>query len=302
MEETRSSFAIAVLESLVPHESSGWVFTLDSLTSYYEEIKTHPDDFSRAKEYIGEKYLEAVRILGKRTAEMHIALTTHPEESSFQPEAFSILYQRSLYQMMRGKLQKVFRLLKKQLPYLPENQQGLAQEVLQQKSKILNLYEWLIHTKLSMMRIRIHGDYHLGQVLYQGKDFCVIDFEGAPLLSIGARRMKHSPLVDVASMLRSFQYAAYQVLYFDERIPKEKGSQVEKWMMRWYEEVKNIFLEAYMEAMQANSIFLVSQEPKERDQFLQVLLLDKAVYELMYEINARPGWSAIPCKGILSHL
>jgi maltose alpha-D-glucosyltransferase/alpha-amylase len=114
--------------------------------------------------------------------------------------------------------------------------------------------------------------------------------------------MKHSPLVDVASMLRSFQYAAYQVLYFDERIPKEKGSQVEKWMMRWYEEVKNIFLEAYMEAMQANSIFLVSQEPKERDQFLQVLLLDKAVYELMYEINARPGWSAIPCKGILSHL
>jgi maltose alpha-D-glucosyltransferase/alpha-amylase len=152
------------------------------------------------------------------------------------------------------------------------------------------------------MRTRNHGDYHLGQVLYTGNDFIIIDFEGEPARSLGERRIKRTPLRDVAAMIRSFHYAAYVALHGQSATPHrvEDLPVLEKWAVCWYMWVTSVFLRSYMEIMMDSPIL-----PETRDgqrTLLEAYLLDKAVYEINYELNNRPDWIGLPIQGVLEVL
>ncbi|MDR4509608.1 MAG: maltose alpha-D-glucosyltransferase [Candidatus Brocadiaceae bacterium] len=315
----KSPISIGILQSFVPNQGDAWTYTLDALMAYFDrvfakknEIQEMPEmPFSLVErasqdmpllfqELIGGVYLEMATLLGKRTAELHIALSKKTDNSDFCPEPFSLLYQRSLYQSMQSYLKKIFALLRKNMKKMPENTKELADKVASQEKRIIELYRNVFKKKFSAMKIRIHGDYHLGQVLYTGNDFFIIDFEGEPARGLSERRLKKSVLKDVAGMIRSFHYVANSALLKHVAIRPEDIPVLEPWANAWHQYVSGIFLKSYVETTKNTHLF-----PENTEDFTILLtsfLLEKAVYELGYELNNRPEWVSIPIKGILQLL
>ncbi|MGE5252864.1 MAG: maltose alpha-D-glucosyltransferase [Planctomycetaceae bacterium] len=315
--EREEPMTLAILQQFVPNEGDAWKYTLDWLTRFFQQAVaergkmeglsipssplldlTEPDLPPAVGEIIGP-YLESARLLGQRTGEMHLSLGSDPGRPSFAPEPFSKLYQRSVYQSMRNLTGQVFQLMRQRLQNLPEGTQPAVQKILDQEAEILERFRSLIDLKLSAMRIRCHGDYHLGQVLHTGKDFVIIDFEGEPARPLSERRIKRSPLRDVAGMLRSFNYAAYSAL-FSQRdsglIRPEDLAFLESSANFWRLWVSATFLKAYLgEASKGN---FIPKAKGEIQALLDIYLLEKAVYELGYELNNRPEWIMIPIQGI----
>ena len=240
--------------------------------------------------------MEMTALLGKRTGELHLALASRPEEPDFAPEPFSMFYQRSVFQSMGALLRRVLQTLKTSIGTLPKSLQEEALLILRSEAKILHSLQKFIGRKFSAMRIRIHGDYHLGQVLYTGKDFMIIDFEGEPAREITERRLKHSPFKDVAGMVRSFHYAAHNALFRESSVRPEDTALLEPWSNLWYRQVSGIFLRSYLDTVR-NTPFVPSDQ-KEVEIMLKAYLLEKAVYELGYELNNRPEWVITPLRGI----
>jgi maltose alpha-D-glucosyltransferase/alpha-amylase len=236
---------------------------------------------------------------------MHIGLASDPNDPIFAPEAFSPHYQRSLYQSMRSLAVQSLQLLRQRLKHLPAPALAEARQILDREGEIFRCFQTVIHHKMAAMRTRYHGDFHLGQVLYTGKDFVIIDFEGEPARPLSERRMKRSPLRDVAGMLRSFHYAAYTAL-FDQGNKgaldshSEGAESLEPWVQLWHTWVSVAFLKAYLDRAGQETFI-----PRNRIDFqilLDIFLLEKAVYELSYELNNRPEWVRVPLHGILQLL
>jgi maltose alpha-D-glucosyltransferase/alpha-amylase len=239
-------------------------------------------------------------LLGRRTAELHLALSSVADDPAFAPEPFSSLYQRSLYQSMRNQAVAGFQLLRDRLERLPEEVAEEARTLAGLEPTVLQAFGAVLGKKISATRIRCHGDYHLGQVLYTGKDFVIIDFEGEPARPLSERRLKRSPLRDVAGMLRSFDYAAHTVLFGAPEsgvIRPEDVPKLESWARFWQLWVSSAFLRAYLHAA-ADAPF-IPRARGELEVLLQVLLLEKSIYELGYELNNRPDWIKVPIRGIL---
>jgi maltose alpha-D-glucosyltransferase/alpha-amylase len=152
----------------------------------------------------------------------------------------------------------------------------------------------------SVSKIRVHGDYHLGQVLWVEGDFYILDFEGEPARPIEQRREKQSPLKDVAGMLRSFSYAAYAGLFGHAASRPEQFERLEPWARIWQTWTSAAFLRGYF--LTAGGALFIPPDPAQRDRLLQLFVLDKALYELNYELNNRPDWVRIPLWGILATL
>ena len=294
---------LALLQTAVPNESDAWALTLDAVGRYFERVLARKSDLLSAAaapgelldELVGGVYPEKAQLLGARTGEMHLALASEPEDPVFAPEPFNAMAQRSVYQSMRASLRRTFALLQKKIPELPEAFRAEAEEVLAAESQILAQEQRILQHHADAAKIRIHGDYHLGQVLYTGKDFVILDFEGEPARPLSERKLKRSALRDVAGMMRSFQYAAYSALW-QSATREEDRVFLERWADLWYRQMSATFLESYLKTT-AGAGFL---PPKESD--LQVLLeaylMDKAVYEVGYELNHRPDWAVIPVRGI----
>jgi maltose alpha-D-glucosyltransferase / alpha-amylase len=147
-----------------------------------------------------------------------------------------------------------------------------------------------------VVKIRIHGDYHLGQVLVTGKDFVITDFEGEPLRSYSERRLKRSPLRDVAGMIRSLHYAAYGSLFLDNQIRKEDFKKLIPYAEQWYHYMSGFFMAAYLETVEGSPF--IPKDKADLDTLMTTFLLEKAIYELNYELNNRPDWVIIPLRGI----
>jgi maltose alpha-D-glucosyltransferase/alpha-amylase len=241
--------------------------------------------------------------LGRRTAELHLALASDPVDPNFAPEPFTAGYQRPLHQSMRNLTGRVLQLLRRRLKTLPEAAQAEAQQVLDFEPELFRRFHSLLDHKISALRTRTHGDYHLGQVLYTGKDFVIIDFEGEPARPLKERRLKRSPIQDVAGMLRSFHYAAYAA-FFEQAasglVQPQSQTTLEMWSRFWHTWVSVAFLKTYLQV--ANGAPFLPQSPAELRILLDAYLLEKAVYELGYELNNRPGWVKIPLQGILQTL
>lgn len=233
-------------------------------------------------------YLTNVQLLGQRTAELHLALSSDPDNPGFAPEPFTSLYQRSVYQSSRNLTGQVFLLLKERLNSLSPDIQILAKDVLNNHQHYLDRFKLILDQKITAMRTRYHGDYHLGQVLYTGKDFIVIDFEGDPNRPVGERRMKRSPLRDVAGMLQSFHYAAHLML--DNEVKSgisypDQYARMQDWAEFWERWVSAAFLNAYL-ATASNDSFL----PKTQQELKVLLdnhLLEKAIDDLGYALIHR---------------
>ncbi len=286
---------IGLLVGFTQNQGDGWTYTLDALARFFDRVLEARRDLDEtaATEIIGAIYPERARQLGTRTAELHRALTSAADQPEFAPESFSTLYQRSLYQAMRGGAGRVLRQLKRQLARLPEDARADGAGLLGNHAQLLKVFARLLDHKIDTAKIRIHGDFHLGQVLNTGKDFVIIDFEGEPRLPLSERRLKRSPLRDVAGMLRSFDYAVTTALR-NER--EDDGQRLTPWARAWAARIREAYLGAYFEAA-ATATFLPSSSA-DTQLLLEVFQLDKAIYEIGYELSYRPHWVATPLRAV----
>jgi maltose alpha-D-glucosyltransferase / alpha-amylase len=310
---------VAFLQKLVPNEGDAWKYTLDEVARYLERVLSKGADLPAIsetsasplaigyqgiplilQELIGAIYLERASLLGRRTAELHLALASETEDPAFTPEPFTTLYQRSLYQSLQGFARRNFQLLRKNLKRLAPGVREEAERLLAREEAILDRFRILLQQKIRAHRIRIHGDYHLGQVLFTGNDFIIIDFEGEPARSLSERRLKRSPLRDVAGMMRSFHYAARSGLIKHALLRPEDLPVLEPWAERWFSYISGTFLRSYLDTVGDHPI--LPRDSKEMEAMMNVFLLNKAIYELGYELNSRPDWVTIPIKGIESVL
>jgi maltose alpha-D-glucosyltransferase/alpha-amylase len=234
-----------------------------------------------------------------RTAELHLALASDELDPAFAPEPYTTLYQRSLYQAMRTQAVEALQLLRRRLGALSEPQRADARRVLDLEGAIMRVFRAVADRRMTALRIRVHGDYHLGQVLYTGRDFVIIDFEGEPSRTIGARRIKRTPLRDVAGMLRSFHYAAATTLQTrlpGGRVRPEDIQALAPWARFWTQWVSAAFLRDYLSVARGR---LLPPHGDELKILLDAHLLEKALYELGYELGNRPDWVGVPLSGIL---
>jgi len=314
----REPTTVAILQSYMPNSRDAWRYTLDVINRFFERVvsdrdavqtitkETPPDPLlelagkppsNLAHELIAG-YLGEAELLGRRTAELHLALASRNDIPPFAPEPFTPHYQRSVYQSMRSLAVQTLQLLRRRCKGIAE-----AEALLGNEAEIHRRLREVISGKIGGARIRIHGDYHLGQVLFTGNDFVIIDFEGEPARSLSERRIKRSALRDVAGMLRSFHYAPFAVVFGQSEgsvIRPEDFAALEAGSRFWQRWVSAAFLRAYL-SESAGAPHLPGK-PDELRILLDAYLLEKGLYEIVYELNNRPSWVRIPVRGVLELL
>jgi maltose alpha-D-glucosyltransferase/alpha-amylase len=314
---------LGVLYRYVHNQGTGWQYTIDELSRYFERVAAlsrespprpparppliGPDPTEPPAEWsdLAGGFLESARLLGRRTAEMHLALAADRGSKAFAPEPFGKLYQRSVYQSMRNMTGRLCRHLEHAARSLPEPARELAGRLLATEGALLKRFRAVTAPTIGGYRIRAHGDYHLARLLYTGKDFVVIGFEGDLGRTVEDRRVKRSPLRDVASMIRSFDYAVRSTLLGltlrrgraqgvvrDEDIPV-----IEPWAEAWYHRVAREYVTAYIELMEPSG--LLPPGEADRREVLELFLLEKALQETEAELVARSDRVAIPLLGVI---
>jgi maltose alpha-D-glucosyltransferase/alpha-amylase len=309
------SITLAMLQGLVANEGDGWKWTVEELDRYFEtcaplrfpenveaemgdpvELSDHPMS-DVARDALGI-YFDAATTLGRRTAELHLALASRPDDPAFAPEPLTSENLQAVLVDLRQHATRVLEALRERVSFLPDEVVEIAAAVLSRRRLILDHLRAPESERLQTQRIRIHGDYHLGQVLIVKTDFVILDFEGEPARSLSYRRAKQCPLKDVAGMLRSFSYAAYSsLLSYTTRHP-EDVARLEPWAQLWEKSAAAAFLRGYRETAEGSE--LLPQASADLRKLLNIFLLDKALYEVLYELNARPAWLRIPLMGIVA--
>jgi trehalose synthase-fused probable maltokinase len=296
-----------ILQQFVPNRGDAWEYTLEQASAFFERAlgagepklppSEHPMELMRvapppeAGEIIGD-FLASARKLGERTAQLHIALSGGGGGPDFEPEPFTDKFRDELHARLDAQADKAIALLREKRATLPPSAADDASRVLELEPRIRDAFRQVCQNRIYAVRIRHHGDYHLGQVLYTGDDFVIIDFEGEPARSLEERRLKRAAMRDVAGMIRSFQYAAFSALRKREPMPPNG----DRWAAFWTAWVSRAFAEAYFTSA-AGHAFLPDDE-RQRRLLFDVFLLEKALYEVAYELNNRPDWVGIPLRGI----
>jgi maltose alpha-D-glucosyltransferase/alpha-amylase len=309
---------LGMMQELVQNSGNAWTYMLNQLDNYFEKVISRhveipplriptellphkPDQIpNNMRDLLDISLIEQIKLLGQRTGEMHLALASHPEIPALRPEEFSLHYQRSLFSGFQSLVRSTFHNLNKSLKKIPEEQRFAAEKLLSQEQEILSVLKRIYHKKVEAMKIRIHGDFHLGQALFTGKDFVLLDFEGEPARSYSERRLKRSPLRDVAGMLRSFHYATFVSLIQNDRFTTTDREKLWPFAEQWYHYMNNFYTRAYLDTVNGSDFI-----PKNEDDLkmlIETYTLEKAIYELNYELNNRPEWIAIPMHGIRSIL
>jgi maltose alpha-D-glucosyltransferase/alpha-amylase len=238
-----------------------------------------------------------VRLLGQRTGELHLALASHPEDPLFAPEPFTPFYQRSLYQSMRNLSQETFDRLRRHLPALAEDSRAEAEKVSALKAELLKRLRSILDRRIAAQRTRIHGNLHLGHVLWTGRDFVIIDFQGEPTLSLSSRRLKRTPLRDVARMIGSFHGAASRALSRHvERggISSETSAALEPWAQYWALWVSSAFLRNYLRTIDQAPFVPAARE--DLGGLLFACLVEQTLQQLSYEIGLKGGSVRLPLR------
>jgi maltose alpha-D-glucosyltransferase/alpha-amylase len=297
--------SVFMFQRFIANQGNGWSVTIDELGRYFERVLTVRVDetavASLARDVV-TGYLATAETLGRRTGELHAELSSEPADPSFAPERITPPDMRALMTAMYQRAGEQLRLLAKALPSLPSTSHGtspraLAEEVLAHRQQLLDRFESLRRVS-GGLRIRCHGDYHLGQVLITEGDIVILDFEGEPARPLAERRAKMPPLRDVAGMLRSFSYAALTGLEAATVTRPDDRTRLAPWADAWERLAGEAFLGGYMETARG-AAFLPSR-PDDVETVLQAFVLDKAMYELGYELNNRPDWVHIPLRGLLA--
>jgi maltose alpha-D-glucosyltransferase/alpha-amylase len=298
---------IGTLFEFVPNQGDAWQMTMDSIDRFFdlllaEERPQSPPIVTgslveRAREapppqvvdWLGA-YLDRARLLGVRTAELHIALADDSGDPLFMPETYDIMHQQSIYGSVGAQVARTFDLLRSRVRSLTPEQRALVDSLVPREAEIDAAIARITKRRIDVVRIRVHGDYHLGQVLWTGDDFVIIDFEGEPGRPLSQRRFKRNPLRDVAgaAALRDGRNRAGDV------------ATLEPWAAAWSDWVSAVFLGGYLD--RARGTRLVPNNPGDLALLLEFFILEKCIYEIGYEINNRPEWLEIPLRGLVSLL
>ncbi|AUX19973.1 alpha-amylase [Sorangium cellulosum] len=323
----RESTAVAMLQEYVPSQSDAWTSTLESLNRYFERVLADEEsvkasappmpagtilDASRVTppalvtQLMGND-LVRMRLLGERTAQLHLTLAGPSKDPAFGQQPFTTLHQQSLFQSAHGMLARTFGLLRKRERALPDGVREHAAAMLQREAEIDAKLQQILSKKFDVTRIRSHGDFHLGQVLSTGDDFILIDFEGEPARPLIERRYKRCPLRDVSGMLRSFDYAGASALR-DGRLRPEDVAALKPWTDAWVAWISASYLAGYVEtvtraqaateARADETAPIVPASDADTVLLLDFYMLEKCIYEVGYELNNRPDWLDIPLRGL----
>ncbi len=307
---------IAMVQRLVAHQGDGWRWVQEELSRYQERALTLPASEAagtsdpRSWIDIGEAGLstsldellgvsdDAAAALGRRTGELHLALGRPTGDPAFRPEPLSRTDIGRLAEEVQRSSGSAFELLRNMIPRLPDEVVESASRALSLRRPVQNALSRLRGLDPTCLKTRIHGDYHLGQVLRTGTEFMIIDFEGEPTRPLAARRDKHSPVRDVAGMLRSFSYAAQIALM--SHVTRRPGDRERllPWTRVWERSVCGVFVGAYLRTVAGAG--LVPEDREDLVSLLELYVLDKVVYELRYELDNRPAWLHAPLAGLLA--
>jgi maltose alpha-D-glucosyltransferase/alpha-amylase len=286
-----ADITLGMVQRMVPNDKDSWMQTGDYLNDFLYGV---PNRMFAIREDVFDK----VELLGQRTGEMHCALYKPNADAAFAPEPFTDEYRAFIIKRIEDLLERRYALLVDNYTKLDPQAQRLAWVFMEAREMIENFIADFRTRPLESLRIRIHGDYHLGQVLATRDDFVMIDFEGEPESTITERKIKHSPLKDVAGMIRSYHYAVSAKLFNSSETEGLDVRHVERVSDRWFSLIRSTFLDAYLDVFGApHPLF---KNNTEINFLLLIYLLEKAVYELGYEISYRPSWVKIPLKGILN--
>lgn len=308
------NITIALMQEMVPNQGDAWEYMLKELHKVFSNIEyknvrlenlPKVEDFQRLEikdvppqiiDWAGLNVFTKIQTLAKRTAEMHIALGSEFEDTGFTPSRFNGDYTVWLKNRMLYQFQNRLNTIENNLHKLDGLALELAQQFLEQKNIIRKRFVNFDWTTLKGERLRVHGDYHLGQVLVKDDDFYILDFEGEPESTIRDRKVKQPPLKDVAGMFRSFHYAIYATIFNNAAHYKQDQDDLFQFGEVLYQYLVGVFLGTYIIEVQNGNINIGYHN--ERIFLLKYSLLEKAVYELGYELNSRPRWAVIPLKGI----
>jgi maltose alpha-D-glucosyltransferase/alpha-amylase len=305
-----------MVQQFVEAQADGWTHAINELGRYYEHVNDArlpeeplPRTLSAAvsatpsheiADLIGA-YLTTAATLGRRTAEMHLALASDTSDPTFAPEPFTAEDFGRLTADITAQATRALRAIETGMDRLPADVAARVGELLNSRDTLLERFRSTpAPADIDASRIRVHGDYHLGQVLWAEGDFYILDFEGEPARPFSERRRKESPLKDVAGMLRSFSYAAYAGLFAHTSLRPADLGRLEPWARIWQTWTMGAFFRAYLTA--AKGAQFLPAAPHQRRTLLQLFTLDKALYELNYELNNRPDWVRIPLWGVLELL
>jgi maltose alpha-D-glucosyltransferase/alpha-amylase len=310
---------LGILQRFVPNEGDAWQFTIDALRSFWERCLALPEGHRDAPLYFDTApmdsrdarppedlraligpYLGSAAELGRVTAELHLALASDGDDPAFAPAPQPPHFSRSLYQSVGGQIRDCLELLVKRAGTIPAADRELVDILVARERDLDGVLKRLTDVSIAARRIRTHGDFHLGQVLFTGRDFIVIDFEGEPARSISERRLKRSPMRDVAGMLRSFHYASVAALRLGETIRPSDIPMLDPWRRVWHQWIAAAYLRAYLD--RAGDADFLPRTEEGRSAILHAFLVEKAIYELRYEMNNRPEWVRVPLEGLLEIL
>jgi maltose alpha-D-glucosyltransferase/alpha-amylase len=293
------SMSLVTLQRFVSNQGNAWDVTIEELGRFFDRAKSLPSSPTESEAEIIGPYLARVELLGRRTGELHVALASAAaDEPEFSVEPFSAAEIAAAAGHMRQHAAAQLAVLESALPRLDDVRAQLARELLRQRQNLAQHFDAMAQVRSGGSRIRCHGDYHLGQVLVAEADMVIIDFEGEPARSIEERRQKYSPLRDVAGMLRSFSYAALTGLGAATLTRPEDLPRLTPWAHVWEAHVTAAYQRAYVAAVAGAS--LIPENPVEFDALLRAFVVEKALYELGYELNNRPDWIHIPITGLLN--
>ena len=305
---------IALMQEMVHNEGDAWDFMLKEMHKVFQNLDNknisieslpNTEQFLRLAikdippqiiDWVGLNIFLKIQKLAKRTAEMHIALGSEFEDTAFTPARFNGDYTVWLKNRMLYQFQNRLNTIENNIHKLDGLAAELAHEFLNKKSLIRKRFVTFDWTKLKGERIRVHGDYHLGQILVQKGDFYILDFEGEPESTIRDRKVKQPPLKDVAGLFRSFHYAIYATIFNNKNQYTYSLDTLFEAGEILYNYLTGVFLGTYVDEVQEQNLNIGYNQ--ERIFILKYCLLEKAVYELGYELNSRPQWAVIPLKGI----
>jgi maltose alpha-D-glucosyltransferase/alpha-amylase len=316
----RSASALGIAQRFVPSEGIAWEVTLEVLARSLEfarslarrgvqpELPASDDLLDNLRQPPPESmegflsaYAPFATLLGERTAELHTALASNRAVPALRPEPFTAEYMRTSVAATRERVQRAFDLLQRQLRMLPDDARAIALEALDVRSAIEASLDDFEGLEVHADRIRCHGDYHLGQVLYGENDFTILDFEGEPAQPLEQRRHKRSALYDVCGMIRSFHYASTVALRGERAGDRAEHAHLGRWSEAWYRWTSAMFACAYFRKAHeagATPVFL-PRDKSELRALLRLHSIDKCSYELSYELNNRPTWVGVPLAGLL---
>ena len=308
---------LAMAQELVASQGDGWSYALNELRRYLEEAEhrgTPPPELTPTAPFfhlaqlptpgamcdLAGAFIDSAQMLGRRTAEVHLALSRDATTAPFATEPFTRADADALVADIVAQAKRAAATLAERGDRVPPDAAAMAQIVARHADALTAHLQEVRGTEFTAAKSRVHGDYHLGQVLWSEGDFYLLDFEGEPARPLAERRRKQSPLKDVAGMLRSFGYAAYAAAFSHTATRSSQPDRVEQWARAWQVWASAAFLRGYVAA--ADGAVFLPADPVQRETLLRLFILDKAFYELNYELNSRPDWARIPLKGILELL